>query len=292
MLVILGVSSEAPSSGPYAPSGWKPKGTPFILPQEFIPSALVRPAQAVYPVVEDREGVKRENLDFFGQTNVISQGSPNQYVPPNQYAPPGQYVPSPDPRNVFTSRREQSTDRPNFFFGRKPSPRSNIFPRREGVPPRPIFPREPEQQIPNTEDDFLKVQGLPNSDPNNFEDGLKVNVGSQGELTPEKAYGAPEESRYIAPENYKDQPENTYTSSENLKEESDNEEEVVSKGQYYILTDDNTLQKVSFETKQSDKDVQDNTFTAELKYQPVEPIADPVYAYNKKGQLVRILRKK
>lgn len=262
------------------------------MPQEFIPSALVRPAPAVYPVVDNREGVRRENLDFFGQTNVISQGSPNQYVPPTQYVPPGQYVPSPDPRNVFTSRREQSTDRPNFFFGREPStPKSNLFPRRDGVSPRPNFPREPEQQIPNREDDLLKVQGLPNSDPNNF-DGLKVNVGSQGELTPGRAYGAPEETGYIAPDYYKDQLENTYISSENLKEESDNEEEVVSKGQYYILTDDNTLQKVSFETKKSDKDVQDNTFTAELKYQPVEPIADPVYAYNKKGQLVRILRKK
>lgn len=258
--MILGVASEAP----YPPSGWRPQGTPFILPQDFIPSALVRPAQTVYPVTADREGGRRENLDFFGQTNVVSRTSSNQYIPPNQY------IPSPDPR-------QNPTPRPNFFVGIESTPKTNSFPRRNGDPN--FFPR--------SEDDLLKVQGLPSSDPNNFIDGLQVNVGNAGDKSPGKAYGVPEETSYIASD------QNAYISSENLEEENGNQQpEIVSKGQYYILTEDNNLQKVSFETKQSDKDVQDNTFTAELKYQPVEAIADPVYAYNKKGQLVRILRKK
>lgn len=222
-------------------------------------------------------------MDFFGQTNVVSGASLNQYIPPAaQYVPPNQYVPSPDPKNIFTSRREEPTSRPNFFVGIESStPKSNTFPTRSSE-----FPRRniDSNFFPRTEDDLLKVQGLPNSDPNNFVDVLKVNVGTQGQQSPEKAYGVPEEGSFVAT----DEARNTYVSSEN----QNNEEETVSKGQYYILTEGNNLQKVSFETKQSNKDIQDNTFTAELKYQPVEPIADPVYAYNKQGQLVRILRKK
>lgn len=63
-------------------------------------------------------------------------------------------------------------------------------------------------------------------------------------------------------------------------------------GQYYILTADNTLQKVIYMTSQTEDDVRTNGFTAQLRYEPVEPIRDPVYGYDAEGHLVKIYNKK
>lgn len=67
---------------------------------------------------------------------------------------------------------------------------------------------------------------------------------------------------------------------------------VANSGQYYVLTPDNTLQKVTFFTRQSEDDRRTNGFSAQLRYEPVEPIRDPIYAYNEQGQLVRVYNKK
>lgn len=67
---------------------------------------------------------------------------------------------------------------------------------------------------------------------------------------------------------------------------------VANSGQYYVLTPDNTLQKVTFFTRQSEDDRRTNGFSAQLRYDPVEPIRDPIYAYNEQGQLVRVYNKK
>lgn len=63
-------------------------------------------------------------------------------------------------------------------------------------------------------------------------------------------------------------------------------------GQYYILGKDNTLQRVVYEAIQTEDDVANNGFTAQLRYSPVEPIRDPVYGYDDEGHLVRIFNKK
>lgn len=63
-------------------------------------------------------------------------------------------------------------------------------------------------------------------------------------------------------------------------------------GQYYILTKDNTLQRVVYTTGQTEDDLLHDGFTAQLRYEPVEPIRDPVYAYDSQGQLIRIYNKK
>lgn len=62
-------------------------------------------------------------------------------------------------------------------------------------------------------------------------------------------------------------------------------------GQYYILTKNNTLQRVVYQTGQTEDDVINNGFTAQLRYAPVEPIRDPIYAYNQQGQIVKIYNK-
>lgn len=63
-------------------------------------------------------------------------------------------------------------------------------------------------------------------------------------------------------------------------------------GQYYILDKENTLQRVVYTTTQTEDDRRHDGFTAQLRYESVEPIRDPVYAYGAQGQLVRIYNKK
>lgn len=66
---------------------------------------------------------------------------------------------------------------------------------------------------------------------------------------------------------------------------------VANSGQYYVLAPDNTLQRVTFYTRQTEDDRRTNGFTAELRYAPVAPIRDPIYAYNEQRQLVKVYNK-
>lgn len=63
-------------------------------------------------------------------------------------------------------------------------------------------------------------------------------------------------------------------------------------GQYYILSKDNTLQRVVYRTEQTNDDTINNGFTAHLRYSLVEPIRDPIYGYDDQGHLIRIYNKK
>lgn len=63
-------------------------------------------------------------------------------------------------------------------------------------------------------------------------------------------------------------------------------------GQYYILSKDNTLQRVVYRTQQTKDDSINNGFTAHLRYSLVEPIRDPIYGYDDQGHLVRVYNKK
>lgn len=67
---------------------------------------------------------------------------------------------------------------------------------------------------------------------------------------------------------------------------------VANSGSYYILSPDNTLQRVTFLTQQTEDDRRANGFSAQLRYAPVEPIREPVYAYNQQGQLVQVFNRK
>lgn len=107
---------------------------------------------------------------------------------------------------------------------------------------------------------------------------------------PQEVYGAPP-----APATTTIEPESETVTEENLVETEAEEVEddnlngpaiaIANSGQYYVLGQDNTLQKVSFNTQ---RDTQTNGFTAQLRYAPVEPIRDPIYAYNAQGQLVKV----
>lgn len=61
-------------------------------------------------------------------------------------------------------------------------------------------------------------------------------------------------------------------------------------GQYYILLPDNSLQKVKYSTIQTEEDRQNNGFSAQLKYYPVEAIKDPVFGHDSQGKLTRLFK--
>lgn len=61
---------------------------------------------------------------------------------------------------------------------------------------------------------------------------------------------------------------------------------VARKGQYYILEPNGKLQKVSYETKM-DPTKKGQPIISNLRYEYVNPIIDPIYAYQNE-KLVRI----
>lgn len=126
----------------------------------------------------------------------------------------------------------------------------------------------------------------------------------QQQEQPNVEYGAPTEpnNQYGTPaQTYPypaQEPQEETETEENSTEDNATDDPVIavanaaSNGQYYILGKDNTLQRVVYETIQTDDDRQNNGFTAQLRYAPVEPIRDPIYAYNDQGQLVKVYNKK
>lgn len=112
-------------------------------------------------------------------------------------------------------------------------------------------------------------------------------------VSPQYPYPAPADSPTEQPENNFDEVEEDTT--ETLDDNSTDQPAVAvsnANGQYYILTKDNTLQRVVYETAQTEDDRINNGFTAQLRYSLVEPIRDPIYAYNAQGQLIRVYNKK
>lgn len=115
------------------------------------------------------------------------------------------------------------------------------------------------------------------------------------EEQPQEIYGAP------LTQTTTESAEEATTAFENFTEKEAEEVEgenvvdpsfaAASTGQYYVLAPDNTLQRVTFYTRPSEDD-RGNGFTAQLRYEPVQPIRDPIYAFNEQGQLVRVYNKK
>lgn len=69
----------------------------------------------------------------------------------------------------------------------------------------------------------------------------------------------------------------------------DNQQPKIREGRYFVISQDNKLQRVSFSSQQNaDADADD--FTAQLTYSTVGQLKDPVYRYNRQGQLERVLK--
>lgn len=117
----------------------------------------------------------------------------------------------------------------------------------------------------------------------------------QPQQPPTNQYGPPQ-PQYIPPateqNNGSGDAETEYDDEESEAGPSVAVANAVNNGQYYILGQDNTLQRVVYMTSQTEDDKQNNGFTAQLRYAAVEPIRDPIYAYDAAGQLVRIYNRK
>lgn len=137
---------------------------------------------------------------------------------------------------------------------------------------------------------------------------IQYSQRQQQEQDPATVYGPPQEPQGIYPP--AQQPEQQYGAPQQQPEpdapefqgaeDADEDAEAVggpaisvanavsNNGQYYILGEDNVLQRVVYMTA---RDQRTNGFSAKLQYEPVEPIRDPIYAYDQLGQLVRIYNK-
>ncbi|XP_052840022.1 uncharacterized protein LOC128254767 [Drosophila gunungcola] len=71
------------------------------------------------------------------------------------------------------------------------------------------------------------------------------------------------------------------------KDSIDNQQSNVREGRYFVISQDNKLQRVTFS---SQRNANDEDFTAQLSYSTVGQLKDPVYRYNDQGQLERVLK--
>ncbi|GAB0086981.1 uncharacterized protein DMENIID0001_012220 [Sergentomyia squamirostris] len=249
-LVLCALVGLTLAEAPYPPSGWRPNGSQFNLPNEY--GAPQRSRQN-YEVE-----ITRENVEYAGTVTETPENSPAE---------------------------DDSDDEV----------------RRQGVPttnpPRFNPPQSSRQRVQQQS----RLRGQYN-DPQQFEIARNLKFGQVGQLRanvqfgrqqagPQQEYGPP--TRTFRPQ-AEPQPEDD--AEEN--DEPDNNGQTVfsvansaTSGQYYVLTPDNTLQRVMFLTSQTEEDRRRNGYTAQLRYSPVQPITDPVYIYNEQGQLVRVFNK-
>ncbi|XP_053681324.1 putative uncharacterized protein DDB_G0274435 [Anopheles nili] len=275
-LIVASVVADAP----YPASGWRPEGAQFRLPTEYGAPLLLFQRQPQPVVVQ----ITRENVRLAGR--VVEQEQPSSTVEPvtqsNEYVPP-----------TTTSTTEQPDLDPLKVQG-LPSDQKKDFQQRANLrqqsankqPPanfnqRPFFPLSGQlRALPGVQGSVLQQQ----------------QVQPQTQI-PADTYGPPEEEQQ--------QPEVTPVTTEqpDVPQEDKDEDEyndddgqtrvAVSNsfaGQYYILTPENTLQRVVYSAMVTDEDREVNGFSAQLKYSPVDPIRGPVYTYDEQGQLIQIYK--
>lgn len=185
----------------------------------------------------------------------------------------GQFNPQLVPAQQFQQQQVLSAQQPQQAF-----PPQQTF---TGQQPQQIFPPQQPQQFP------LNQYGPP------------ITQYGPPQPQPPQQYPSTENNKPDADDDIDSEPV-ANVSNENNDDDDDNDNEGPSisvsnsgaNGQYYILTPDNTLQKVIYMTSQTEDDIRTNGFTAQLRYEPVEPIRDPVYGYDAEGHLVKIYNKK
>lgn len=99
------------------------------------------------------------------------------------------------------------------------------------------------------------------------------------ETTPSPQYGAPTDAPFRI--DYPDEEVSAPATDLQSTRQSN-----IKEGRYYIVSDDKKLQRVLYRTVQSPGD----DLTAQLRYSSVGKLQDPVYKYNRQGQLERVLK--
>ncbi|KAH8308641.1 hypothetical protein KR059_000024, partial [Drosophila kikkawai] len=104
-------------------------------------------------------------------------------------------------------------------------------------------------------------------------------VSNQPSSRPANQYGAPDPGFKIV---YPDEEEPV-----SPKDSAEPNQPNIREGRYFIISQDNKLQRVTFSSEQNGND---EDFTARLSYSTVGQLKDPVYRYNSQGQLERLLK--
>ncbi|XP_055837575.1 uncharacterized protein LOC129905971 [Episyrphus balteatus] len=236
--------AELAADFPYGPSGWKPEGASFDLPNEDF---FTQPQIA--PRIELE--ITKERVDHAGQ---LIQNAP-------QISTNNAYLPSDEADQVLIK---------------------DII-RVQGLPRRPSVQFNGSPHL-NIREYYRQRQGSRFRQPQQFLSPIKF------PSVQNKIVEQPSAQYKIS----KNQLVGVYTNQapqEELNKEEDIAEGFVNKGEYFVLTPERTLQKVSYKTSQTEEEARTNAFTAELKYTPVEKVEGPLYKYNEQGQLVRIYKK-
>ncbi|XP_023167457.1 uncharacterized protein LOC111597128 [Drosophila hydei] len=112
--------------------------------------------------------------------------------------------------------------------------------------------------------------------PPNMPGQQPVSKQVEDETTPSPQYGTPADGTFRI----------DYPEEEVPAPSSDLQRSKIKEGRYYIVADDNKLQRVLYRTVQTAGD----DLTAQLRYSAVGKLQDPVYKYNSQGQLERVLK--
>uniref|UniRef100_A0A182NPR7 TPR_REGION domain-containing protein n=1 Tax=Anopheles dirus TaxID=7168 RepID=A0A182NPR7_9DIPT len=276
-LLVAAVAAEAP----YPASGWRPEGAQFRLPTEYGAPLLFVAAQPQRVAVQ----ITRENVQFAGQ-QVAQEQSTTTAEPvtqTNEYIPPATTTTTEQPELDPLTVQGLPSDR-NRDFQQRANLRQQPFNRQlpANFAQRPFFPVSGQlRALPAVQGSIFQQQ----------QQQQQVQPQTQPQAVPAETYGPPEQEE-VQPE----EPVTTEQPHEVAQEESEDDYEhdagrpVVAvanafSGQYYILSPDNTLQRVVYSTMITDEDRQANGFSAQLKYSPVDPIRGPVYTYDEQGQL-------
>ncbi|XP_058462945.1 uncharacterized protein LOC131437547 [Malaya genurostris] len=275
-LFLSAVTAETPFAG-YAPSGWRPQGAQFKLPSEY-----------GAPVVQETEvEITKENIEHAGQIveSTTDQNPSNEYLPPTTTDQPEldpirvQGLPDNQFKDFQRSRQQQTARLSANRFANTASKQT------AGQQTQAFFALNGQLRV-------LPVDTY-------------VQFGRQQQVTrPDQAYGVPnqdtdetaDEDVPVTNDQSTEQPESNDGDEEDQSDPTQKDNRPVIavsnafSGQYYIVGQDNKLQRVMYSTSQSEDDRRQMGFTAQLRYSPVEPIQGPVYAYNEQGQLIRIYK--
>ncbi|KAL1379283.1 hypothetical protein pipiens_015015 [Culex pipiens pipiens] len=275
-MLVAAAAAEAPFAG-YAPSGWRPQGAQFRLPNEYGAPLVQQPRVQV-------EGSRQRGAHAAQIAQLVETTTElaNEYLPPTATDLPEQL----DPIRVQGLPDSQVKD----FQRANPQ-----------VPARRV-----NQPAAPTQQPLFPLSGQRRARPGFPQFGRQVQQPlqpQQPQQLPAQTYGTPDQDSEEQPEEA--QPTTTVQPESDDDDDQDQEDQdeqtddagrtVVAvanafSGQYYILGADNTRQRVTYATSQDDEDLRNMGFTAQLRYAPVEPITGPVYAYNEQGQLVRIYK--
>ncbi|XP_051166575.1 swi5-dependent recombination DNA repair protein 1 homolog [Leptopilina boulardi] len=303
--------TQDPSLAPYAPSGWKPNGPAFNLPQRQVQPSLNEYGSPSAP--QNQYGPPSAPQNQYGPA---AAAPPNQYGPPsapqNQYgpsaAPSNQYGPPSAPQNQYgpsaaPSNQYGPPSAPENQYGPSAAPSQNqygppsVSQNQYGSPAAPQkqyrYPAAPQTQYGPAAAAPQQQYGSPVVPLNpytsqQFEASQKFRAAQKQTNVPQSKYGPPEYTTTEYPNTTEfDEPTTVkgLTESESEPVNSVNElgeetgeidEQQKKSGQYFVALPDGRLQRVRYVSRE---DVEAMKYFAKIRADNVEPLRGPIYSY-------------